>query len=247
LERDVQLDQFLQNTMLNITDYRDNSKLFPRTEDFEFLDYCLSNLHRSRSQLLQDLFVLYQLREKPNGFFVEFGATNGVDLSNTFLLEKRFQWQGILAEPARCWHDTLRQNRGCIVDTRCVWTKTGEVMEFNEVNSPEYSTINAFSDSDCHAGLRSEGEVYRVESISLIDLLTAHGAPKLIDYLSIDTEGSEIDILSAFDFDAFDIRIMTVEHNHTENREKIHALLRSKGYRRVFEKFSRWDDWYIRA
>src|SRR5208282_3167640 len=45
-------------------------------------------LPRSRAQLRQDLFVLSELDFKKNGFFVEFGATNGLDLSNTYLLER---------------------------------------------------------------------------------------------------------------------------------------------------------------
>lgn len=240
------LDEFLQNILLNLTDYRDNSKLFPTNDDFKYVDFCFNNIHHSHSQLLQDLFVLYHLREKPGGFFVEFGATNGVSLSNSFLLEKRYQWQGILAEPARCWHEALRRNRGCVVDTRCVWERSGELIEFNEVRSAEYSTINAFTGADNHAGVRADGEVYQVQSISLVDLLIEHQAPAIIDYLSIDTEGSEFAILSAFDFDRFNIRTITVEHNYTGERERIHGLLTAKGYRRVFEKFSRWDDWYVR-
>ena len=62
----------------------------------------------SKSQLKQDLFVLLQTNFKHNGFFVEFGATNGIDFSNTHLLEKEFGWSGILAEPAKVWHRELQ-------------------------------------------------------------------------------------------------------------------------------------------
>ena len=65
----------------------------------------------SNAQLLQDLWVLYELKEKRNGYFVEFGACDGMSLSNTLLLEKTFGWQGALAEPARAWHAALYANR----------------------------------------------------------------------------------------------------------------------------------------
>src|SRR6056297_216441 len=68
-----------------------------------FSDF-IENLNFSKSQLRQDLFVLSELGFKQHGFFVEFGATNGIDLSNTYLMEARFGWNGILAEPARLWH-----------------------------------------------------------------------------------------------------------------------------------------------
>jgi hypothetical protein len=47
-------------------------------------------LDKSRAQLRQDLFVLSETQYKRNGYFVEFGATTGIDLSNTYLLETEF-------------------------------------------------------------------------------------------------------------------------------------------------------------
>jgi hypothetical protein len=74
----------------------------------------------SKSQIFQDLFVLLSTGFKQHGYFVEFGATNGVDLSNTYLLEKHFQWNGILAEPSKAWHQKLKENRSCSLEFDCV-------------------------------------------------------------------------------------------------------------------------------
>jgi hypothetical protein len=86
-----------------------------------------------------------------------------------------------------------------------------------------------------------------VTTVSLNDLLAHWNAPRRIDYLSIDTEGSELDILQALDFGAWEIRLMSVEHNHTPKRGEIHDFLASKGYRRKFETLSNVDDWYVRT
>src|SRR4051812_27412118 len=67
----------------------------------------------SQGQLHQDLFVLSQTNLKKGGYFVEFGAANGRHLSNTWLLEQRFGWTGIVAEPARHWRQELTANRRC--------------------------------------------------------------------------------------------------------------------------------------
>jgi FkbM family methyltransferase len=202
-------------------------------------------LRASKSQLRQDIFVLSELGLKREGFFVEFGATDGVYLSNTHMLEQQFGWTGILAEPARCWHRALRTNRSCTIETACVWRDSGATLEFNEVEEKELSTVNSYSSSDLHALSRKEGKRYEVKTISLLDLLDKHAAPKSIDYLSIDTEGSEYDILSSFDFSRYRFRVITCEHNFSPQREQIFSLLTQQGFIRKFEQYSQFDDWYV--
>ena len=204
-------------------------------------------LKKSKAQLRQDLFVLSEIGYKNDGYFVEFGATNGVELSNTYLLEKEFHWKGILAEPARCWSQNLKNNRTCNIETKCVWSSSNSVLTFNEVSSAELSTINIFSSSDNHKDERKHGKTYEVETISLTDLLDKYKAPQKIDYLSIDTEGSEFEILKSFDFDKYEFKVITCEHNFTLMREKIYQLLTSKGYTRKFEDISKFDDWYVKS
>jgi FkbM family methyltransferase len=212
-----------------------------------FVRFCAANFARSRSQLFQDLFVVFLFKGKRNGFFVEFGATNGLDLSNTAILEQDFQSRGLLAEPAKCWHAALKSNRSARVDHRCVWSNTGETLAFKESETAELSTLATLTAADFNKAGRTTGKVYDVETIALNDLLKAHNCPKQIDYISIDTEGSELEILRAFNFDDYEIGIITVEHNFREpDRQAISDLLTSKGYMRLFEAFSRIDDWYAK-
>lgn len=215
-------------------------------DEYRFLEFCARNAFRSRAQLMQDLFVLYHHEQKLNGYFVDFGATDGITINNTALLEAEHGWTGIVAEPARFWHERLRANRTCAINTDCLWRASGETLVFNETPDREYSTIDCLSAADWHAAARRAGRRYEVQTVSLSDLLAQNGAPPAIDYLSADTEGSEFEILNAFDFSRYDIRVITVEHNFTPNRERIHELLTRNGYMRKFEAFSRWDDWYVR-
>lgn len=182
---------------------------------------------------------------KRDGYFVEFGATNGIDLSNTFLLENEFGWKGILAEPCVTWHRELKKNRSCIIETACVWRDSNSTLAFNATNLGEYSTIDSFSSGDCHAQRRQGGEKYTVETISLSDLLDKYQAPKIIDYLSIDTEGSEYEILRNFDFRKYKFRVITCEHNYTPQRDLLLTLLTENGYMRKYEGLSDFDDWYV--
>ena len=78
----------------------------------------MKNLSFSKSQIRQDLFVLNELDFKKNGFFIEFGAANGLNNSNTFILENKFGWDGLLAEPAKIYHDNLANNRKCQIEKK---------------------------------------------------------------------------------------------------------------------------------
>ena len=214
-------------------------------EDVRFISYCLSRRDRSKAQIMQDLWVCFELSEKRNGFFVEFGSTNGLKNSNTWLLEKKLGWHGILAEPNPFWHADLAANRTAFIEHKCVSSKSDEIITFiaTDESDPELSSIADFAMGDHFSDVRSQGKHIQVETISLDDLLEKYQAPPIVDYLSIDTEGSELDILSAYSFDrTFDV--LSVENNpNTEGA--IQKLLESKGYKRVFEQFSQWDGWYV--
>lgn len=220
---------------------------FIQEANLKNLDYMMTLLRMSQSQLRQDIFVLSETMFRKNGYFVEVGGADGIKLSNTYLLETEFSWKGILAELATVW-DKLKENRpNASIETLCVWKDSNSKIVFNETKIPELSTINLFSSKDSHKYSLHKGKLYEVQTISLSDLLIKHKAPKYIEYLSIDVEGSEYEILNAFDFDQCDVRIITVEHNYSAQREKIFTLLTSKGYKRKYENLSYWDDWYVKA
>lgn len=211
-----------------------------------FLRFCLGHLMESRSDLLQDLWVLYETEGRRDGVFVEFGAADGLNGSNSHMLETHYGWRGVLVEPARSWRAELARNRQCIVDHRCVTDRTGDRVLFRDCAERPLSTIEAYKDADRFGGQRGRAQRYEVETVSLDDLLDGHGLRK-VDYLSVDTEGSELMILAAFDFARFRPRVITVEHGYEPRRRaRLHELLSKRGYRRKYETLSQIDDWYVR-
>lgn len=199
-----------------------------------------------RSQLDQDLWVLHETQEKRGGYFVEFGACDGVTLSNTLLLEREYGWSGIVAEPNPRWHKALKANRKCEIDLRCVMAESGKTEPFIAAAAAELGGVKRTLADDANASARSMHVEILVPTISLNDLLREHKAPRVIDYLSCDTEGSEVEILSAFDWDAYDVRLVTVEHNRTAAQEQLRALLTSKGFEVKLEGISEWDLWAVK-
>lgn len=199
----------------------------------------------SFSQHNQDLFVLDHTGMKTGGFFVEFGAMDGVELSNTLLLEKYYGWNGIVAEPLPELFNKISKNRSCSADPRCVSSKTGQRVPFIKAEFEALSTMKEYISHDHWADTRSNNSIeIEVETVTLDDLLDFHNAPEEIDYLSIDTEGSELLILEAFSFDR-KINIITAEHNHASHKIPMRKFLESKGYKLIHSEYSGWEDWFV--
>lgn len=209
----------------------------------EFNKFC--DKRESYSQIRQDLLPLFFLGEDP-GYFVEFGACDGVYLSNTFLLETYYGWKGLLVEPSKHYNKVLRNKRTAAIDELCVSDKTGDTVEFVEVtNLQGLSGIAEFAFNDIHTQTRiDQGRRYDVSTISLKDLLDKHNAPEVIDYLSIDTEGSEYSILNAYDFSR-KFKVVSIEHNNTYQKDLINDLMIYNGYVQVLPEESKWDSWFV--
>tara|TARA_B110000438_G_C15305089_1_gene432856 strand:+ start:41 stop:373 length:333 start_codon:yes stop_codon:yes gene_type:complete len=89
------------------------------------------------------------------------------------------------------------------------------------------------------------GKVVEVETISINDVIKNNFNDEAPSYISIDTEGSEYEILNSFDFEKYQPLVFTIEHNFTNLQYKIDELMISKGYVRVFRKITAFDAWYV--
>ncbi|HUI96850.1 MAG TPA: FkbM family methyltransferase [Xanthobacteraceae bacterium] len=217
----------------------------PESESFEFMCHVLGWHRRSKSQLWQDVWALYRTGFKRSGFFVDVGASDGVQWSNTYLLEKDFGWRGVLIEPNPLHGPSLASNRASRVHQACVAGVTGEKVAFWCARDVELSGIGRYADQDSHAAARRDHSTLEMPTVSLVDALRECDAPTAIDYVSLDTEGSELDILSGFDFDRYRVKLWTIEHNHSENEAKIDRLMLARGYVRELPAWSQFDAWYV--
>lgn len=190
------------------------------------------------SQAGQDKWVIEFFERKQKGFFLDIGAFDGVDISNTYILEKKYKWDGVCIDADPTNFEALKQNRNC----RCIHTAI----------SKENKLVN-FRPGGAGGAINEQGNL-QIQSRTLADVLKEVGAPKTIDYISLDIEGAEYDALLAFPFDEYEFIIMTVEHNlylgDSANKENINRLLTSKGYVLYRENVCNvgndpFEDWYI--
>ena len=178
---------------------------------------------------------------------------NGIELSNTLLLEKEFDWNGVLAEPSPEWQNQLRANRPkSKLLSECVYSETGKTVNFFVSKEGALSTIEEFRESDIeslpiNSKMRNEdGFSVKVPTISLNDVFIKYFNGERINYMSVDTEGSEFLILSNFNFDKYGPKIVTVEHNFTSSEKKLDSLFKENKYKRMFAPHTQFDAWYVR-
>ena len=207
-----------------------------------------------KSQLLQDAFASFIVGDLFDKTFLEFGATDGISLSNSYMLENNFGWTGILAEPSPQWHEELKNNRpNTKIITDCIWKCSGEKLDFFVSDFGVSSTLVDFKYSDLSSmpgnteARIKDGKVVKVETISLNDVMEKNFNGDTPSYLSIDTEGSEYEILQSLDFEKYRPVVFTIEHNYTNLQNKIDELMISKRYIRVFRKITSFDAWYVRS
>ena len=216
-----------------------------------FIDY-FEKIENFQSQIYQDIFASFIVGDKYDKTFLEFGATDGLDISNSYTLENSFNWKGVLSEPSPQWHEALKKNRkNSKIITKCIWKESGKKLDFFMSDFGSLSTIKDFVESDkisipTNTEIRlKSGKTISVETISLNDVINEYFNSICPSYISIDTEGSEYEILKAFDLDNFRPKVFTIEHNHTENEIKIDEHLITNGYVRIFRKLTTFDAWYI--
>jgi hypothetical protein len=183
----------------------------------------------------QDLWVVQKTQCVP-GFYMEIGSGDGVIMNNTYLLEK-CGWMGVSVDPFPMdW--SMRKNP---LVRAAIWDKQ---VQTNFVCGAYLGGIQ-----DCLGKWKSQ-----LEGVPVVELMTTHiqdflqmlNIPNVIDYLSLDTEGSEYDILAAFPFDTHKVKLITVEHNYEEpKRTMIQELLMAHGYTR--EKSVDVEDFYVKT
>ena len=90
-----------------------------------------------------------------------------------------------------------------------------------------------------------DGE-YIVNTVTFNQVLSEHNAPVGFDFISIDVEGAEPNVLRGFDISYWQPKIVMIEHNYQAFRSDVQSLMQKNGYQQAYERSSRFDDWYFR-
>ena len=152
---------------------------------------------------------------KKNGFFIEIGAYDGISGSNCYHFERFLNWDGIAIEPSNIQFEKLKKNRKCKVLNNAISDEVKEV-EFIEVTEG-LTQMSGINDSSFERNFKiiSNNQASKTDSIKLKTITFDEIVPKNkdIDYLSIDIEGGEMNLLKSIDFQTNRIKVISVENN----------------------------------
>lgn len=187
------------------------------------------------AQAGQDAWVVEQLGGLRGGWFVDVGAYDGVEHSNTLALERDYGWSGLCVEPNPDAHRRLAASRSGSTCVCALASDRAVALPFDGI------AVSV----DAAARLTTADTLSR--------FLEDAAAPAVVDYLSVDVEGHELHVLDGIDFDRWHVRLVTVEHNlyrdGPDRKDAIHRRLSAAGFERVVEDvvaagYGPYEDWY---
>jgi FkbM family methyltransferase len=177
-----------------------------------------------RSQCGQDALIGDVLFKGRTGTFVDVGARDGVQISNTIYLEQELSWAGIAIEPHPDLFARLQRSRTCACFNVAASATEQEGLEFVKFLEEPFGNsglLSTFRDPKRLQSVRHE--IIAVPCRPLSQLVAGLG---VIHYLDIDVEGHELEVLRGIDFSQVEIRIIGVEvREGTRNCEEIDCFL----------------------
>jgi len=190
----------------------------------------------------QDKWVIEEIFNfKKEGFFLDLAATNGVIENNTFVLEYFFGWKGIAIEANDVFFNKLKKNRKCTC-LNVVVGKNEKDVQFLETG-PTGGIVGENYDNNFSKRTKLlnklKEKIKTKKTKTLQKILDENNSPSIIDYLSLDVEGAETDILRNFDFNKYIFLSMTVERPTPE----LNKILFDNGY--IFVKNFKVDSFYV--
>ena len=203
----------------------------------------------SYSQIAQDIYYIEHIsKNKRNGIFLDVGANDGIFTSNTAKLEFEYGWSGICIEANPDLIEKLNKNRPNSKNIHAAVWNERKLVEFeiplNNVKKTQGDLLSRIYNIKRNApGYKKDTitKLVPVEAYTITDIVVSNmSMPYVIDYMSLDVEGAEIEALQGIDFDLIDIKFMTVEHgNRPGYLEEIHNYLKPFGY--TIHRINQWD------
>ncbi|MBX7066085.1 MAG: FkbM family methyltransferase [Parachlamydiales bacterium] len=201
----------------------------------------------TKSSHAQDLFIYERFHnkwEKVDGLFVDVGAKDGIETSNTYFFEAYLGWNGICFEPNPLSFFKCQKSRKGPVYPIGIG-KGGRREFFCCPNTPGWSGIienyhPEHKSYEVYLEYKSSENVIQIETVPLQNILDVHKY-RHIHFLDVDTEGGELEILDTIDYQKTHIDVINVENLFS--KERLRLFLKKRGFV-LFHEFPN-DDLFV--
>lgn len=194
-----------------------------------------------QGQFDQDKWVNENIfKNRRNGTFLDIGAHKGIGGNNTYFFEYQLGWKGLCIEGnPKMWKE-LDENRPNATNIHGCAYKERKMVEFRINNGPTETLsgiedkfdprhVNRIKREQVQNG--GDSELVQVQAYTITELCEEHDM-KVVDFVSLDVEGSEIDVLEGIDFDKIHINVLTIENNYWDDA-RVRNFLMTRGFKYV--------------
>ena len=223
---------FSHEFLLMIKDFRDHLSKFKKIL-FKNSEFSSNGIDKKLKKYLN----------YPNGVYIELGANDGLFSSNTYHLQKKLNWKGILIEPALDLYFKCKKNRGdqnTVLNYACVsfdYKDKFVPMMYSGAMTISKNIQNEIKKPIKHAkkGLEfitNQNKIieFCAEGKTLNKILIENNFSKKIDFISLDVEGVELEVLKGIDFNTYTFNYLLIE---SRNLSKLKTFLETKNYHLV--------------
>jgi FkbM family methyltransferase len=183
----------------------------------------------------QDMVAYLYLQKKNDGFFVDIGANDGIIGSNTFIFEK-LGWHGVCVEPLPAvFNHKLKRSRKCDCYNVAISSKSNDSVEFFQaVGANQLSGLNEGMTESHKMEAKTYGKtkIINVKTMTFDDIMGNYPDIKFIDFMSIDVEGHEMEILNTINFKKYKFGFLTIERSEPE---RIVKHMQENGYQKLMD------------
>jgi FkbM family methyltransferase len=204
---------------------------------------CLKDLNNikeeyspSRAQFGQDLWALEYHNHKRDGTYLEIGVHDGEKENNTVMMDQEYGWRGVCIDPMM----KNMEKRSCQQFNVALGSEPGEA-DFRygdgsfDKGDQGLSGLDKFATSDDNKQWKDAVSNFKIKKVQVRtpeDVFKEANLPSTIDYMSLDVEGAEMDILRSFPFDKYCVKYATIETNNDKEKEKeMEEFMTQRGYK----------------
>ena len=181
----------------------------------------------------EDTAVLDYFKDKKNGFYIDIGCHHPTYINNTYLLYKK-NWSGINIDISQFSIDLFNYMRPKDLNYNCAISNKNKIVKiFYQKEFSQLSTIKSIQAKSVFQGNIKEKDI---QAFSLDEILNRDKYKNTkIDFLNIDVEGADLEVLEGLSFDKFKPELICLEiHDKEVKKSEIYNFLINKNYELIW-------------